>query len=132
MAEMYSMVQFYGLPTWFITISPGESCNELIMALCVRQQWAQCESDANGKVPKEFRWSTVIDGSMREKLAANDPAAAALYFDELLEIVLRHLLGVNCGRVNAEAISEAKALGKLFGCLLVVVNCRLKCSLWNA
>ena len=31
--KLNSMVQFYGLPSWFVTVSPGENNNVLVLTL---------------------------------------------------------------------------------------------------
>jgi hypothetical protein len=59
------MVQFYGLPSWFVTVSPGDVKIELVMTICDNIDWAAIDMEqvgddvTNFKVPKNV---SMVDG----------------------------------------------------------------------
>ena len=131
-SQLYSMVQFYGLPSWFVTVSPGEVNNKLVMTICDKVDWAAIDmgqvSDGvtNPKAPKkkpEFQWSIEFDYPDRARKVAENPVAAAKHFAALTEAIMKHLCKLECDHTNRKTCNignVAGALGKMiahFGAL---------------
>jgi len=131
-SQLYSMVQFYGLPSWFVTVSPGEVNNKLVMTICDKVDWAAIDMEqvsddvTNPKAPKkkpEFQWSIEFDYPDRARKVAENPVAAAKHFAALTEAIMKHLCKLECDHTNRKTCNignVAGALGKMiahFGAL---------------
>ena len=131
-SQLYSMVQFYGLPSWFVTVSPGEVNNKLVMTICDNIDWAAIDMEqvgddvTNSKAPKkkpEFQWSIEFDYPDRARKVAENPVAAAKHFAALTEAIMKHLCKLECDHTNRKTCNidnVAGALGKMiahFGAL---------------
>ena len=100
--KLYAMVQHFGLPSWFITITPSEIDSYLVMRLCYRnpnatpaeemekfENWA---GDAYTNDMNEFgRIRIPISSYIRAKISSSDPVACAQFFQRLVETVLSTL-----------------------------------------
>ena len=42
------MIQFYGLSSWFVTVTPGEVNNKLVMTICDNVDWAAIDMEQVG------------------------------------------------------------------------------------
>ena len=96
--KLYGMVQHFGLPSWFITITPSEIDSYLVMRLCFRnpnaspimekekfQHWESENNTEFGKV------NIPIPAATRASVSASDPVACAEFFQRLVETVLSTL-----------------------------------------
>lgn len=70
LSELYALCQHFGLPTWFITISPSDIDSTLVMKL--------------SGVPKEDLKLIVFDYEQRAKISAMNPLAGAKFFNRLV------------------------------------------------
>ena len=121
-SQLYSMVQFYGLPSWFVTVSPGEVNNKLVMTVCNNVDWAAIDMEqagdgvTNSKAPKkkpEFQWSMDFDYSDRARKVAENPVAAAKHFAALTEAIMKHLCKLECDHTNRKTCNIGNAAGAL-------------------
>lgn len=77
--EIWSLVAWKGAPSWFITISPADSKHPLCMYF----------ADGEIKYKPEIR-----NSKERNLLVLNNPVGAARFFDFVVRLVLKHVLGV--------------------------------------
>ena len=96
--KLYGMVQHFGLPSWFITITPSEIDSYLVMRLCFRnpnaspimekEKFHHWESENNTEFGKV---NISIPAATRARVSASDPVAGAEFFQRLVETVLTTL-----------------------------------------
>jgi len=96
--KLYGMVQHFGLPSWFITITPSEIDSYLVMRLCFRNPNASpiMEKEKfehwNSEQNTEFGTINIpIPAAVRALVSASDPVACAEFFQRLVETVLSTL-----------------------------------------
>ena len=131
-SKLYSMVQFYGLPSWFVTVSPGENNNVLVLTLSNKIEWDKIGWDPGEPEPNlsgppkqrpEFEWSIDIPYPKRVRKVVQNPVAAAKYFAALTEAMMAHLCKLGCEHTVRKTNNVDNALGALghvlafFGCL---------------
>jgi hypothetical protein len=119
MAKLYSMVQFYGLPSWFVTVSPSDNNSKIVMTIANQCDWEAIESREGGPKQRELvEWSVVCDYPKRAQLVAGDPVAAAQYFAAMTEAMMQHLCQLACNHVTRKTSSglhrQVGVLGKTF------------------
>ena len=119
------MVQFYGLPSWSVTVPPGEANPKLVMTICDNVDWAAIDIEqvgddvTNPKAPKkkpEFQLSIEFDYSDRAKKVVENPVAATKHFAALTEAIMKHLCKLKCDHTNRKTCNidnVAGALGKM-------------------
>jgi hypothetical protein len=118
-AKLYSMVQFYGLPSWFVTVSPSDNNSKIVMTIANQCDWEATESREGGPKQRELvEWSVVCDYPKRAQLVAGDPVAAAQYFTAMTEAMMKHLCQLACDHVTRKTSSgrhrQVGVLGKTF------------------
>ena len=83
--EIWSLVFYLGAPLWFITFAPAD----------VKHPIALYFADTNKKFIPKFR-----DQHKRLQLIANNPVAGAQFFKLMVDLFIKHVLGVT--RMNLE------------------------------
>ena len=78
--EIWSLISFMGAPSWFITFSPVDS----------RHPIALYYADKGIYFKPEIRCS-----DERNRLVAQNPVAAARFFDFMVKMFIKHVLGVD-------------------------------------
>ena len=81
--EIWSLVSYLGAPSWFITFSPAD----------VKSPIALYFADSDQTYVPQFRTS-----EERLKLIANNPVAGARYFKMIVDLFIKHVLGVSLDR----------------------------------
>ncbi|EAU82153.2 hypothetical protein CC1G_11343 [Coprinopsis cinerea okayama7 len=90
--EIWSLLAFKGAPSWFITFAPADNRHPLSLYYA---------SDN-----LEFK-PEILTSKQREKLCLSNPVAAAKFFNVLVELFIKHVLGVGAdhdglyGKTNA-------------------------------
>lgn len=79
-SEIWSLVNFLGAPSWFLTFSPADGNHGLCMYY-----------SADGS---EWDPLTVLESDERFALCASNPVAAARFFHFVVEKFVRHILGI--------------------------------------
>ncbi|XP_006461608.1 hypothetical protein AGABI2DRAFT_71666, partial [Agaricus bisporus var. bisporus H97] len=79
--EIWSLVKARGAPTWFITFSPADAKHPLSLYY------------AGDDVTFKLQIKTATE---RNKLISENPAAAAKCFNFLVNIFIKHVLGMDC------------------------------------
>lgn len=77
--EMWSLTAYKGAPSWFITFSPADNKHPI------------CLYYADHRI--EFKPS-ILDVDYRFRLIANNPVAGARFFDMMVRMFIKHVLGV--------------------------------------
>ena len=77
--EIWSLVSYLGAPYWFITFAPAD----------VKHPIALYFADTNEKFVPKFR-----DQNERLQLIANNPVAGARFFKLMVDLFIKHVLGV--------------------------------------
>ncbi|TFK24312.1 hypothetical protein FA15DRAFT_568758, partial [Coprinopsis marcescibilis] len=78
--EIWSLIALKGSLSWFITLSPADSRHPM---------WIYFAGPA-GKFKHE-----ILSSQERDKLIMRNPAAAARFFDFIVHMFIKHILGVN-------------------------------------
>ena len=99
--DIYSYTQFYGCPSFFLTIAPDDTHSVLALRLTFptnrRNHFPEVDDDftealCNGD--KMFSGEIKIDNFSLQKLIASSPVAAASHYKFILESVFQILLGI--------------------------------------
>ncbi|KLO04888.1 hypothetical protein SCHPADRAFT_805632, partial [Schizopora paradoxa] len=77
--ELWSLVSFKGAPSWFVTFAPADNHHPLCLYF----------ADTEEKFSPRFRTS-----SERYRLIARNPVAGARFFHFMVQMFLKHVLGV--------------------------------------
>ena len=88
--KLISMVHLHGLPSWFITVSPPDQDNILTFRMA-----NGTPGHANDGTEVFLRVEAQPDLTARMRAVANNPAAAAEMFKTLVEVVMKHLVGLD-------------------------------------
>src|SRR5258705_9693515 len=78
--EIWSLISFLGAPSWFITLSPADNRHPICLYF----------ADTGEKFSPELRSSVECN-----LLIANNPVAAARFFDVMVHSFIKNILGVN-------------------------------------
>ncbi len=78
--ELWSLVSFKGAPSWFITFSPADNFHPLCLYF----------ADTDEQFVPRIRTPTA-----RYKLIAKNPVAGARFFHVMVQLFIKHVLGVN-------------------------------------
>lgn len=78
--EIWSLISFLGAPSWFITFAPADNHHPL----CLYYAGQKIEFDA-----------TIKNSDERNRLIARNPVAAARFFDFMVQMFIKHILGVD-------------------------------------
>lgn len=78
--ELWSLISFLGAPSWFITLSPADNRHPICLYF----------ADTGEKFSPELRSSAV-----RNHMIANNPVAAARFFDLMVRSFIKNVLGVD-------------------------------------
>lgn len=78
--ELWSLVNFKGAPSWFLTFSPADNFHPLCL------YYADTEEQF---IPK------IHTPAERYKLIAHNPVAGARFFHTMVQLFVKHVLGVN-------------------------------------
>ena len=81
--EIWSLVSYLGAPSWFITFAPAD----------VKHPLALYFADTNQEFISEFR-----DRDKCLNLIANNPVAGARFFNVMVNMFIKHVLGVGIDR----------------------------------
>ncbi|EIW62918.1 uncharacterized protein TRAVEDRAFT_107290, partial [Trametes versicolor FP-101664 SS1] len=81
--EIWSLVSYLGAPSWFVTFAPAD----------VKHPVALYFADTDLKFVPEFR-----DKNERLRLIANNPVAGARFFKMMVDLFIKHVLGVGLDR----------------------------------
>ncbi|HEY4831131.1 MAG TPA: helitron helicase-like domain-containing protein, partial [Waddliaceae bacterium] len=77
--EIWSMISHLGAPSWFITLSPADSRHPISLYY----------ADENVEFKPDLR-----SANERSMLTARNPVAAARFFDLMIRMFIKHILGV--------------------------------------
>jgi hypothetical protein len=89
LVHLYAMVQHFGQPSSFITISPSDIDSPLLMRI--------------GKHDNTDGFDiTLMTSAQRASLAAAHPTAGALYFNRIVEKACKCLLRTSCDASKSE------------------------------
>ncbi|KAI0038885.1 hypothetical protein FA95DRAFT_1476081, partial [Auriscalpium vulgare] len=80
--EIWSLIIWLGAPSWFITFSPTD----------IKHPIALYFADADVHI-----YPKVLTHSERYRLIANNPIAGARFFKVMVELFIKHVLGVGSG-----------------------------------
>ena len=78
--ELWSLISFLGAPSWFITLSPADNRHPICLYF----------ADTGERFSPELRLS-----AERNLLIANNPVAAARFFDLMVRSFIKNVLGVD-------------------------------------
>ncbi|KAI0354006.1 hypothetical protein OH77DRAFT_1549865, partial [Trametes cingulata] len=81
--EIWSLVSYLGAPSWFVTFAPAD----------VKHPIALYFADTNQTFVPQFR-----DKDERLRLIANNPVAGARFFKLMVDLFIKHVLGVGLDR----------------------------------
>ena len=77
--EIWSLISFMGAPSWFITLSPADNRHPIALYF----------ADKDIHFRPEIRCS-----DERNRLVAQNPVAAARFFDFMVKMFIKHVLGI--------------------------------------
>ncbi|KAF7972078.1 hypothetical protein HWV62_19157 [Athelia sp. TMB] len=78
-SEIWSLIEYIGAPSWFITFSPADEKSPICIYF----------ADSKEKFSPQ-----ILNKDMRRRLIANNPVAAAKFFDFTVNAFITHVLGV--------------------------------------
>jgi hypothetical protein len=78
--EIWSLISYYGAPSWFITFSPADNMHPISL------YFADTQETFNPTLRPE---------NERYRLIAENPVAGARFFNFIVEMFIKHVLGVN-------------------------------------
>ena len=78
--EIWSLISYFGVPSWFITFSPADNMHPISLYF----------ADTQETFSPELR-----PADERYKLIAENPVAGAQFFHFIVEMFIKHVLGVN-------------------------------------
>ncbi|KAH7904092.1 hypothetical protein BJ138DRAFT_966535, partial [Hygrophoropsis aurantiaca] len=78
--EIWSLVSYKGAPTWYITLSPADEKHPICLYYA--------------DIDKEFR-PYIKDANVRRLLVSRNPVAGARFFHLMIQLFIKHVLGVN-------------------------------------
>jgi hypothetical protein len=90
--EIWSLISYMGAPSWFITVSPADNKHPICLYF----------ADTDEKFKPDIR---LPDESLR--LVANNPVAAARFFDLMCQAFIKNILGV--GKKHPGIFGETSA-----------------------
>ena len=91
--KLYDNVQHFGLPNWFLTITPNEIHGPLYIRLCTTKEY---------KTPHEIE---LLSAESRALITSKNSAAAAQLFISVINMALRHLLQIEMSSSSKTMIS---------------------------
>ncbi|KAH7903751.1 hypothetical protein BJ138DRAFT_977402, partial [Hygrophoropsis aurantiaca] len=97
--EIWSMVSYKGAPSWYITLSPADEKHPICLYY----------ADLN----KEFR-PYIKDANLRRLLVSRNPVAGARFFHLMIQLFIKHVLGVNQVIEGAAATTTDQAYERGF------------------
>ncbi|KAK0440380.1 hypothetical protein EV421DRAFT_1690453, partial [Armillaria borealis] len=77
--EIWSLIADKGAPSWYVTISPIDNKHPLCLYFAGED--------------KEFTSIPILDYKEKQRLIVNNPAAAARFFNFLVEMFIKEILG---------------------------------------
>ena len=98
-SKLYAIVQFFGLPSWFVTVSPDDTNSRIVVTISDQCAWAsQPVSSEPGqhKMRPPVEWTVCASYPKRARRIAENPVAAAKYFSALAESMMEHLCQLSC------------------------------------
>ena len=78
--EIWSLISYFGAPSWFITFSPADNMHPISLY----------SADTQETFSPELR-----PENERYRLIAENPVAGAQFFHFIVELFIKHVLGVN-------------------------------------
>ena len=78
--EIWSLTAYEGAPAWHLTVSPPDSKNPLCLYLASDDEQFEVK---------------MLEGNVRLRRVANNPVACARFFHFMIELFIKHILGVN-------------------------------------
>ncbi|KAF5372605.1 hypothetical protein D9758_005228 [Tetrapyrgos nigripes] len=79
--ELWSLISYLGAPSWYITFAPSD----LTHSLCLYYAISDETFDLNLNLPNDERTRKII----------NNPVAGAKFFDFMVQMFIKHILGVD-------------------------------------
>ena len=83
--KSYAMKQHFGNPPFFLTLTPNEINSPLCIRLCKR----------DGDALSTLNDITLIQAETRAYMTSRNPVAAALFFDRIIQMTIKYLLGID-------------------------------------
>ena len=83
--KLYAMIQHFGNPPFFLTLTPNEINSPLCIRLCKR----------DGDALSILNDITLLKAETRAYMTSRNPVAAALFFDRIIQMTIKHLLGID-------------------------------------
>ncbi|KAH9829025.1 uncharacterized protein C8Q71DRAFT_799857 [Rhodofomes roseus] len=78
--EIWALTSYLGAPSWFITFAPADVKHPLCLYF----------ADTN----ETYKPELVLDSDTRTRLIASNPVAGARFFHVVVELFIKHVLGV--------------------------------------
>ncbi|KAF5342948.1 hypothetical protein D9758_014967 [Tetrapyrgos nigripes] len=79
--KLWSLISYLGAPSWYITFAPSDQTHPL----CLYYAMTDENFDINLNLPNDERTRKII----------NNPVAGAKFFDFMVQMFIKHILGVN-------------------------------------
>ena len=111
LSELYSMVHMFGLPSWFITVSPDDAFSTLCIRLSRTDRNNKLDTE-EAEIVKELKDTSLIN---LYKLVAENPVAAADEFQRIIYAMLEHLFQLPAHHQRKETFSFASRRAGIFG-----------------
>jgi hypothetical protein len=81
LSNLYSMIQFFGLPSWYWSFAPHDIDSHMVITICAGSEILELPS---------FQ--------LRAEMIARNPVAAARYFERIINTILEKLIRLPCER----------------------------------
>ncbi|KAF5334277.1 hypothetical protein D9758_015539 [Tetrapyrgos nigripes] len=79
--KLWSLISYLGAPSWYITFAPSDQTHPLCLYYSITDE----NFDINLNLPNDERTRKII----------NNPVAGAKFFDFMVQMFIKHILGVN-------------------------------------
>ncbi|KAF5330095.1 hypothetical protein D9758_018667 [Tetrapyrgos nigripes] len=79
--KLWSLISYLGAPSWYITFAPSDQTHPLCLYYAITDE----NFDINLNLPNDERTRRII----------NNPVAGAKFFDFMVQMFIKHILGVN-------------------------------------
>jgi hypothetical protein len=81
-SEIWSLISYLGAPSWYVTLSPADQNSPISLYYADTKE--------------EFK-PQILPDDVRRFLIASNPTAAARFFDFMVKMFIKHILGVGSG-----------------------------------
>ena len=130
-SELYAYVQHFGCPSWFLTISPDDTHDTLVIRMShpTKEGLHVFPTENNGLDQALRQGDTVFEQAIDiseyglAKILADNPVAAAKQFKEILDSLYEVLFGISPAyKIRSSVAARSRNKG-VFGQTFAVYNC---------